>query len=130
MVGDVGTHWLDTAQFVTGLSVVELLADLATVIPTRQRPVGEVETFSAAGEVEREDVVITTDDLAHILLRFENGARGSVVLSQVARRPQELLADRGGRFGGQRWRGTRSATRSSGSDGATSRTASCCGMPR
>ena len=84
VVGDVGTHWLDTAQFVTGLSVVELLADLATVIPTRQRPVGEVETFSAAGEVEREDVVITTDDLAHILLRFENGARGSVVLSQVA----------------------------------------------
>jgi predicted dehydrogenase len=84
VVGDVGTHWLDTAQFVTGLRVVELFADLATVIPTRQRPVGEVETFSAAGEVEREDVVITTDDLAHILLRFENGARGSVVLSQVA----------------------------------------------
>ena len=84
VVGDVGTHWLDTAQFVTGLRVVELLADLATVIPTRQRPVGEVETFAAAGEAEREDVVITTDDLAHILLRFENGARGSVVLSQVA----------------------------------------------
>jgi predicted dehydrogenase len=84
VVGDVGTHWLDTAQFVTGLRVVELFADLATVIPTRQRPVGEVETFAAAGEVEREDVVITTDDLAHILLRFENGARGSVVLSQVA----------------------------------------------
>ena len=100
VVGDVGTHWLDTAQFVTGLSVVELLADLATVIPTRQRPVGEVETFSAAGEVEREDVVITTDDLAHILLRFENGARGSVVLSQVAPGRKNSLADRGGRFGG------------------------------
>jgi predicted dehydrogenase len=83
-VGDIGTHWLDAAQFVTGLRVSEVFADLATVIPVRGRPVGEVETFAAAGEVEREDVTISTDDVAHILLRFENGARGSLVLSQVS----------------------------------------------
>lgn len=82
-VGDIGTHWLDTAQFVTGLRVVEVFADLATAIPVRRKPVGEVETFGEAGGA-REDVEIQTEDIAHLLLRFENGARGSVVVSQVA----------------------------------------------
>ena len=102
-------------------SVVELLADLATAIPTRQRPVGEVETFAAAGEVEREDVVMTTEDIAHILLRFENGARGSVVLSQVAPAARTRCVSRW-TARRERSRGTRSATRSSGSASATSRT--------
>jgi predicted dehydrogenase len=109
-VGDVGTHWLDTAQFVTGLRVTEVLADLATVIPVRRRPRGAVETFASAqdpagakrtpsgvlarsgpanadphpADDEREEVEVTTEDAAYILLRFENGARGSLVLSQVS----------------------------------------------
>jgi predicted dehydrogenase len=83
-VGDVGTHWLDTAQFVTGLRVTEVLADLATAIPVRRRPRGEVETFAGADDVEREEVDVTTEDLAHILLGFENGARGSFAVSQVS----------------------------------------------
>jgi predicted dehydrogenase len=83
-VGDIGTHWLDTVQFVTGLRVTGVLADLATVIPVRRRPRGEVETFAGADEAEREDVEVTTEDAAHILLRFENGARGSLVVSQVS----------------------------------------------
>jgi len=83
-VGDIGSHWLDLAQFVTGLRVVEIFADLATVIPVRRRPLGEVETFASADDVERADAPMTTEDLAHILVRFENGARGSCVLSQVS----------------------------------------------
>jgi predicted dehydrogenase len=83
-VGDIGSHWLDTAQFVTGLRVLEVFADLATVHPTRRRPSGEVETFAGAGAVETSEVAIDTEDAAHILLRFENGARGSLVVSQVA----------------------------------------------
>lgn len=83
-VGDIGSHWMDLAQFLTGRRIVELLADLATVIPVRQRPVGEVETFASATDVERVDAPMSTEDIAHVLLRFEGGARGSFVISQVS----------------------------------------------
>jgi predicted dehydrogenase len=82
-VGDIGSHWLDLAQFVTGRRVLELLADLQTAIPVRQRPTGPVETFAAAAGAT-EPVGMATDDAAHILLRFEDGAHGSVVISQVS----------------------------------------------
>jgi predicted dehydrogenase len=83
-VGDIGSHWMDLVQFVTGLEIEALFADMATVIPVRQRPKGEVETFAAAADVEREDAPMSTEDLAHILLRFKGGARGSCVISQVS----------------------------------------------
>jgi predicted dehydrogenase len=83
-VGDIGSHWLDLVQYVLGTRVESLLADLATVIPVRRRPAGEVETFAAAADIERVDAEMSTEDVAHILLRFENGARGSLVVSQVS----------------------------------------------
>ena len=83
-VGDIGSHWLDLVQFVTGLHVEAVFADLATTIPVRRRPTGEVETFAAAADVEREDAPMSTEDLAHILVRFAGGARGSCVVSQVS----------------------------------------------
>ena len=83
-VGDIGSHWLDLAQFVLGRRVVEVCADLATAIPVRLRPVGEVETFASAADVERTEAEMSTEDLAHVLLRFEGGARGSLVVSQVS----------------------------------------------
>ena len=83
-VGDIGSHWLDLTQWLTGQHVVEVLADLGTAIPVRRRPMGEVETFASAADVEREDAEMATEDLAHILVRYERGARGSLVLSQVA----------------------------------------------
>src|SRR6516162_11623941 len=50
-VSDIGTHWLDLATWLTGSNVSELCADLATVLPTRRRPKGRVESFqNAAGE--------------------------------------------------------------------------------
>ena len=84
-VGDIGSHWMDLTQFVTGARIVEVFADLATAIPVRHRPVGEVETFASTADVEREDAEMSTEDIAHILLRFDNGARGSLVVSQVSR---------------------------------------------
>jgi predicted dehydrogenase len=83
-VGDIGSHWMDLMQFVTGQPIGEVFADLSTAIPVRQRPVGQVETFSSAADVERVDAAMSTEDLANILLRFENGARGSLVVSQVS----------------------------------------------
>jgi predicted dehydrogenase len=83
-VADIGSHWLDLVQFVVGMRVDSLLADLATAIPVRRRPAREIETFAAAEDVEREDAEMATDDLAQILLRFEDGSRGSLVVSQVS----------------------------------------------
>jgi predicted dehydrogenase len=83
-VGDIGSHWMDLTQFVTGRRIVEVFADMATAIPVRRRPVGEVETFASAADVERVDAPMSTEDFAHILVRYEGGARGSCVLSQVS----------------------------------------------
>jgi len=83
-VGDIGSHWMDMTQFVTGLRIVEVFADLATAIPVRERPQGELETFASGEGIEREPVAMATEDVAHVLFRFENGARGSMVVSQVS----------------------------------------------
>jgi len=84
-VADIGTHWMDLIGSVTGLEIEAVMADLATVHPVRQRPKGEVETFSGKLGAPRatEPVAITTDDYGCILFRFRGGARGSLWVSQV-----------------------------------------------
>jgi predicted dehydrogenase len=107
-VGDIGSHWLDAVEFVTGLRVAELCADLATVIPVRQRPTGEVETFAAAGDVERVDAPMATEDLANVLVRFEGGGRGSMVVSQVSSgRKNSFRFEIDGSAGALAWDGER-----------------------
>jgi predicted dehydrogenase len=83
-VGDIGSHWLDLMTWVTGQRIVAVMAELATFVQARHEPTGPVETFSterAADTVERQ---ISTEDAATILLRFENGARGAVSISQIS----------------------------------------------
>ena len=85
-VADVGSHWCDTVQFVTGLKIVRVMADLMTIHPTRKRPKVEVETY--AGKVLRpedlEDVPINTEDFGAVLLEFESGVRGVLTINQCA----------------------------------------------
>lgn len=59
-IGDIGIHAFHLAEFVTGLTVHEVLADLAPVVPGR-----------------------VLDHDCTILLRFSNGARGVVLASQI-----------------------------------------------
>jgi predicted dehydrogenase len=84
-VADIGTHWLDLVQFITGQPVVEVLADLRTIHKMRQAPIGGAETFSGSGNprAETESVPIDTDDCGAILLRFANGANGCLWVSQT-----------------------------------------------
>jgi predicted dehydrogenase len=84
-IADIGTHWLDLVQSMSDLKVSQIFADLKTIHPIRQRPVGEVETFSGPLEDrgETRPVEILTEDLGSILLRFENGARGTLFVSQA-----------------------------------------------
>ena len=81
-VGDIGTHWVDLTSFVTGLKAEAVMAELATFIPERQKPVGPVETFtSAVGGTE--PVTVNTDDAAMIVIRYPGGARGVMSTSQI-----------------------------------------------
>jgi predicted dehydrogenase len=83
-VSDIGTHWLDLVAWMTNSKVSELCADLATVLPTRRKPKGRVETFQKAGAAETTEVMMTTDDYASVLLHFENDAHGVMTVSQVS----------------------------------------------
>lgn len=60
-IGDIGTHAYHLAGFVTGLKLQALTADLATFVPGR-----------------------ALDDNAHVMMRYEGGARGLLWSSQVA----------------------------------------------
>jgi predicted dehydrogenase len=83
-VGDIGSHWIDLLQFVTGRRVEAVMADLATVVAVRQVPVGPVETFSSAAAGDTVPREMETEDLAGMLLRLEGGARAVMSVSQVS----------------------------------------------
>lgn len=91
-VGDIGTHWIDLTGHITGQRVRAVMADLATFLPTRRQPTGPVETFASAAGGETVTREIETEDAATILLRYDNGARGSVVISQVSAGRKNALA--------------------------------------
>lgn len=103
-VGDIGSHWLDLATFLTGQPIIAVMADLATFIPLRAQPRGPVETFStdrSSDTVQRE---MATEDVASILLRFANGARGAVAVSQIsAGRKNSLRWEIDGSTGSAAW---------------------------
>jgi len=61
VVGDLGTHAHNLTRFITGLEISEVSAELSTIVPGRQ-----------------------VDDNAHIMLRFNNGAKGMMWVSMVA----------------------------------------------
>ena len=83
-IGDIGSHWLDLLAFVTGQPIVSVMADLATFVTARQEPTGPVETFSTDRSANTVTRPMGTEDAATLLLRFANGARGSVAVSQIS----------------------------------------------
>jgi len=84
-VADIGTHWMDTVSFILGAPITRVMADLSTFHKTRQRPLGEVQTFSGdTGQTQYASYQVKTEDFASVLLEFANGARGNLAVSQVA----------------------------------------------
>jgi predicted dehydrogenase len=83
-LGDIGSHWCDLAQHVSGLRITHVLGDITTVIQQRKRPRGSREAFQTGGDTADYDLVdIKVEDLASVLLRFDNGAKGSFSVGQV-----------------------------------------------
>jgi len=81
-IGDIGTHAFQLAHFVVGVQPQSLLADLSTFVAGRR-----------------------VDDNAQVLLRYQNGARGALWVSQVAPGNENNLTLRVyGSKGGIEWR--------------------------
>lgn len=79
--GDIGTHAFNLANFVTGLTLDSLSADLQTFVEGRR-----------------------VDDNAHVMLRYKGGARGMLWSSQVAPGNENALRLRVyGSKGGLEW---------------------------
>jgi len=103
-MGDIGSHWCDLVQHVTGQRIVEVLADLTTVIGTRLKPSSSTEAFARSGDAARLPIAIESEDLATILLRFDRGAKGSLSVGQVcAGHKNDLWFEANGRHGSLRW---------------------------
>lgn len=79
-IADVGTHWMDTAQTVVGSRIIEVMANLETMLPIRKRPVKDNKT----GEITYEEYEIDTEDYGAVFVRFENGAFGLYHVSQIS----------------------------------------------
>jgi predicted dehydrogenase len=85
-VADIGTHWCDLVQFITGLKIAAVCANLKTVHPRRVKPEQKVDTFAGRGKhpARTSTVPISTEDTGTILLEFDNGAPGALTVSQVS----------------------------------------------
>lgn len=85
-IADIGSHLMDVIEYITGLKTVEVMADFNTIHKTRKKPLKAVETYSGKmlKPEDYADVPINTEDHANVLLRFDNGNRGSITVSQVS----------------------------------------------
>lgn len=85
-MADIGSHFFDMAEHVTGLRVSSLCADLQTFHKTRKQPKGSVETF-ANKMMSPEDYVETpvdTEDFGAVVFRMGDRTRGAMTASQVS----------------------------------------------
>lgn len=100
---DIGSHWCDLAQHVAGARIESVLAELTTVIKKRLRP--RTSTTFSQSTGERDEVLVESEDLATVLVRFERGIRGSVTIGQVcAGHKNDLWLELNGAVGSLRWR--------------------------
>lgn len=86
VMGDIGSHWMDMIQHLTGLPITALCADLATFHKMRRKPKGSVETFSGkkATAQDTEEFVVESDDFGAVLIHLGEKARGAYTVSQMS----------------------------------------------
>jgi predicted dehydrogenase len=83
---DIGTHWCDLAEHITGRKITEVCADLKTFLKTRKKPRGSVETFTGKTlrPTEYEEVAVSTEDFGAMMFSMGEQTRGSLTVSQVS----------------------------------------------
>jgi predicted dehydrogenase len=83
---DIGTHWCDLAEYITGKRITSLCADLTTFLDTRKKPKGSVETFTGKTlqPSEYDEVAIKTEDFGAMIFAMGEKTKGSLTVSQVS----------------------------------------------
>jgi predicted dehydrogenase len=86
VMGDIGSHWMDMIQHLTGLNITAVCGDLAIFHQKRKRPKGSVETFSGKKlqPGDYEEVPVDTEDFGMVMLRLGDRARGAFTVSQMS----------------------------------------------
>jgi predicted dehydrogenase len=107
-VADIGSHWMDLTTFLTGKRIIAVMADLSTFVKTRKQPTGPVETFATDHGGKTVPREMHTEDAATILLRYEDGVRGALTVSQVsAGRKNSLVYEIDGSSSAAAWNAER-----------------------
>lgn len=85
VVADIGSHWMDLVEFVSGHKITQVCADFSIIHPVRKKPKKNVVAYTTETfrDEDYEDMPIVTEDNASVLFRFDNGAKGSAFFSQV-----------------------------------------------
>lgn len=83
-MADIGTHWMDTVQYVLGSRITAVCADLVTVMPRRKKPLGQAASFTRNASTEFEEIDIVNEDFGSVLFRMDNGVSGVFYVSQVS----------------------------------------------
>ena len=85
-MADIGSHWFDMAEHITGLRMTSLCADLQTFHTTRKQPKHSVETFAnkLLGPEDYIETPVETEDFGAVIFRMGARTRGSVTASQVS----------------------------------------------
>ncbi|WP_218623999.1 Gfo/Idh/MocA family oxidoreductase [Granulicella sp. dw_53] len=103
-LADIGSHWCDLAEHISSARITAVLADLTTVVKTRYSAGGSAEAFSKDTTVARTPVEVSSEDLASVLVRFDNGAKGCLSVGQVLPGHKNgLEIELNGRTGSVRW---------------------------
>ncbi len=79
---DIGTHWCDLLEWITGERFTTLVAQLSISVPQRPAPQGP--SFTAAPDNDAPRITVDTEDIATIMFRTERGTPASLSVSQVA----------------------------------------------
>lgn len=84
-VADIGSHWFDLIEYITGLTITEVFAEFGTFHKMRKYPMTPTETFSKVtfSNEEYKEIKVDTEDFACVMFRFGNGAIGNATISQM-----------------------------------------------
>ena len=84
-MADIGSHWCDMAEHVTGQRITSVCADLQTFHKTRKRPKQSIETFAGKtlNPEDYDEVPIDTEDFGAVVFRMGGRTRGAFTASQV-----------------------------------------------
>ena len=82
-IADIGSHWMDAVQHITGHRITEVMADLDTVIPVRKKPKKQTETFTSNVPNEYDEVAVKNEDYGAVLFHTDKGARGVFYVSEA-----------------------------------------------